>query len=233
METVQGKINKTEEPGGSKPRPSETKVLEPQEGRKGTEWSLVVAGALILALVAFVTGVRMGKGLSDFKHTDASSLRAQAKGQKSPPLAPEVKGMDSQPSREAKIILPEVPEKGKEKEKDLRPSPTQEKAFGEKLSRPAEKAVTPPTEETKATPPPKAKFTLQVGAFNNPEEARELVSQLRSKGYPAYQVTGTAAAKGTLYRVRIGQFQSLPEARQFALAFEKKEKVKTVIASLQ
>jgi cell division septation protein DedD len=229
METVQGKINKMEEPGGSKPRPSETKVPEPQEGRKGTEWSLVVAGALILALVAFVTGVRMGKGLSDFKHTDASSLRAQAKGSKSPSLTPEVKGMDSQPSREAKIILPEVPEK----EKDLRPSPTQEKAFGEKLSRPAEKAVTPPTEETKATPPPKAKFTLQVGAFNNSEEARELVNQLRSKGYPAYQVTGTAAAKGTLYRVRIGQFQSLPEARQFALAFEKKEKVKTVIASLQ
>jgi cell division septation protein DedD len=229
METVQGKINKMEEPGGSKPRPSETKVPEPQEGRKGTEWSLVVAGALILALVAFVTGVRMGKGLSDFKHTDASSLRAQAKGPKSPSLTPEVKGMDSQPSREAKIILPEVPEK----EKDLRPSPTLEKAFGEKLSRPAEKAVTPPTEETKATPPPKAKFTLQVGAFNNSEEARELVNQLRSKGYPAYQVTGTAAAKGTLYRVRIGQFQSLPEARQFALAFEKKEKVKTVIASLQ
>lgn len=231
METVQGKINKMEEPGGSKPRPSETKVLEPQEGRRGTEWSLVVAGALILALVAFVTGVRMGKGLSDFKHTDASSLRTQAKGPKSPPLTPEVKGMDSQPSREAKIILPEVPEKGKEK--DLRPSPTQEKTFGEKLSRPAEKAVIPPTEETKATPPPKAKFTLQVGAFNNSEEARELVNQLRSKGYPAYQVTGTAVAKGTLYRVRIGQFQSLPEARQFALAFEKKEKVKTVIASLQ
>jgi cell division septation protein DedD len=229
METVQGKINKMEEPGGSKPRPSEIEVLEPHEGRKGTEWSLVVAGALILALVAFVTGVRMGKGLSDFKHTDASSLRAQARGPKGPVLTPEIKGMDSQPSREAKIILPEVPEK----ERDFRPSPTQEKAFREKLSRPAEKVVTAPTEETKATPPPKAKFTLQVGAFNNPEEARELVNQLRSKGYPAYQVTGSAAAKGTIYRVRIGQFQSLPEARQFALAFEKKEKVKTVIAGLQ
>jgi cell division septation protein DedD len=177
----------------------------------------------------------MGKGLSDFKYTDASTLRTQAKGPKSPPLTPEVKGMDSQLSKEAKIILPEVPEKGKEKEKekDLQPSPTQERAFGEKLWRPAEKAVTPPTEEKKAAPPPKVKFTLQVGAFNNSEEARELVNQLRSKGYPAYQVTGSAAAKGTIYRVRIGQFQSLPEARQFALAFEKKEKVKTVIASLQ
>ncbi len=220
METVQGKINDLEDLGGSKGRSSETKALEPQEGRKGTEWSLVVAGALVLALVAFVTGVRMGKGLSDFKHTDAFPLKAQTTGPKGPSLTAEVKGIESPPSRESKIILPEVPEK----EKDL-PSLTQEKASGDKLSRPAEKTATPP--------PARAKFALQVGAFNNSEEARELVNQLRSKGYLAYQVTGSAAAKGTIYRVRIGQFQSLPEARQFALAFEKKERIRTVIASLQ
>jgi cell division septation protein DedD len=72
-----------------------------------------------------------------------------------------------------------------------------------------------------------------VGAFNNPQEAQELVNQLKKKGYEAYQVTGSAAAKGTLHRVRIGHFQNLQEARQFALTFEKKENLKPIISSLQ
>jgi len=176
------------------------------QGAEGTQWSLIVAGVFILSLVAFICGVRMGKGLSDFKHTEAPSVKAQPKGQKGFPFRADVKGTEVQ---------------------------NQEKVFEEKVSRPAEKAIPPTPEGAKATPPPKAQFTLQVAALSSPEEARELVNQLRSKGYAAYQVTGSAAAKGTIYRVRIGQFQSLAEARQFALAFEKKEKIKTIIASLQ
>lgn len=187
-------------------RPFREKEPGKPQGGGGTQWSLVVAGVFILSLVAFISGVRMGKGLSDFKHTEAPSVKAEAKGPKGFPFRTEVKGTEVQ---------------------------DKEKVFEEKGSRPAEKAIPPTPEGVKATPPPKAQFTLQVAALSNPEEARELVNQLRSKGYAAYQVTGSAAAKGTLYRVRIGQFQSLAEARQFALAFEKKEKIKTIIASLQ
>jgi cell division septation protein DedD len=229
METEKGRMR--EVPGGSQARwtPREERVIPPPEGRRGTEWSLVVAGALILALVAFVSGVRMGKGLSDFKHTEAPSLGAQARGQKSFPFHSRVPGADSAPSKEAKGLISEIPEKRKEKE--LPPAQIPGKVLEDHLSRAAARGTAP--EATKVTPPPKANFALQVAAFSNPEEARELVNQLRSKGYSAYLVTGSAAAKGTLYRVRIGQFQTLQEARQFALAFEKKEKVKTIIASLE
>jgi cell division septation protein DedD len=72
-----------------------------------------------------------------------------------------------------------------------------------------------------------------VAAFNNHEEAQELINRLQKKGYTAYQITGRAAAKGTLHRVRVGHFQSLQEAKQLALEFEKKEKIKTIITSLQ
>ena len=72
-----------------------------------------------------------------------------------------------------------------------------------------------------------------MGAFNNPQEAQELVNQLKKKGYEAYQVTGSAAAKGTVHRVRIGNFQNLQEAKQFALTFEKKENLKPIISNLQ
>jgi cell division septation protein DedD len=156
-------------------------------------------------------------------------LGAQARGQKSFPFHSRVPGADSAPSKEAKGLISEIPEKRKEKE--LPPAQIPGKVLEDHLSRAAARGTAP--EATKVTPPPKANFALQVAAFSNPEEARELVNQLRSKGYSAYLVTGSAAAKGTLYRVRIGQFQTLQEARQFALAFEKKEKVKTIIASLE
>jgi septal ring-binding cell division protein DamX len=205
MEDGEGKMDRAAGRRGEA-RPSRQKESGKPQGGGGTQWALVVAGVFILSLVAFISGVQMGKGLSDFKHTGAPSVKAVAKGPKGFPFRTEVKGTEVQ---------------------------NKEKVFQEKVSPPPEKTIPPIPEGVKATPPPKAQFTLQVAALSNPEEARELVNQLRSKGYAAYQVTGSAAAKGTLYRVRIGQFQSLAEARQFALAFEKKEKIKTIIASLQ
>jgi hypothetical protein len=220
METE--KERKIEAPGEVRAQrlPREEGVMPPAERRRGMDWALILAGALILALVAFVSGVRMGKGLSDFKHTEAPLLGAQARGQKSLPFHPKVPGGDSSSGQEAKGLSSEIPR--------VRPPG---KVSEDRLPRAAAKGTGP--EITKGTPPPKANFALQVGAFSNSEEARDLVDQLRSKGYSAYLITGNAAAKGTLYRVRIGQFQTLQEARQFALAFEKKEKVKTIIASLE
>ena len=229
METEKKKMDLTSDRHPVQRGPQEENLLPPQERRRGTEWTLVVAGALILALVAFISGVRMGKGLSDFKYIEAPSLGAQARGQKFFPFRSGVRGIDSQPGREAKSLAPEIPEK--RKEKDLPSAQIPKRVVEDKSPPPAEKVSS--LEGTKVAPPPKAKFALQVAAFSKPEDAQELMNQLRSKGYSAYQVTGSGTAKGTMYRVRIGQFQTLQEARQFALAFEKKEKVKTIIASLE
>jgi len=214
----------------AKPPLQEMKPWPPAGGERRWEWCLLFAGALLLALVAFISGVRMGKGLSDFRHMESSSLRTQTKGVKSSSPRPLGQGASSLPSKD-KEAASGAQEKGKEKE--LFPFQTKERAVEGKISTSAEKVPAADLEKTKAPPPSKAKFTLQVAAFTNPDEAADLVNQLRAKGYAAYQVTGSAAAKGTLYRVRIGHFSSLPEARQFALTFEKKEKVKTVIASLE
>ena len=220
MKNEEGKMDRAAgERRESNPLPG--KELGKSGGGRGIQWSFIVAGAFVLSLVAFISGVRMGKGLSDFKHTGAPSGKAQAKEQKSSPFRFEVKSLELQAGKEAQSSIAQAPPQAKEKLLD------------EKASRPPDKATPQTPAATKAAPPPKAQFTLQVAALSNPEEARDLVSHLRSRGYEAYQVTGIAAAKGTLYRVRIGQFHSLGEARQFALAFEKKEKIKTIIASLQ
>ncbi|MBI5967755.1 MAG: SPOR domain-containing protein [Deltaproteobacteria bacterium] len=219
MENGQEGMNKAAGRSREKRRPGGTSLLQPRKEGRSMQWSFVVAGTLLLALVAFISGVRMGKGLTEMRYAGEPSLKAQAKAQKGFPFRFELKEPDSQPGKEAKSSVPESLEKSKEKISE------------EKLSPPEEKGPTPGA--VKVPPQPKAKFTLQVAALTNPEDAREMVNQLRSKGYSAYQVTGSAAAKGILHRVRIGHFQSLEEARQFALAFEKKEKIKPIIASLQ
>ena len=66
------------------------------------QWSFIVAGAFILSLVAFISGVRMGKGLSDFKQTGASSVKAQAKEQKSSPFRVEAKSPEPQLGKESR-----------------------------------------------------------------------------------------------------------------------------------
>jgi cell division protein FtsN len=193
-------------------------------------WALLAFGAFLLALVAFVCGVWMGKGLHEFYRGKGAASRTQAE---KPPEFPSSPGAGisepllNKPTQEAR----ENPENLTKKNS----LGSQEKQIlgEEKNSNQVGKTKTSIAESVKAGSPEKAKFTLQVAAFNNPEEARELVKQLQNKGYPAYQIPENAAAQEMWHRVRVGSFQSLQEARQFALTLEKKEKIKTIIASLQ
>ena len=183
--------------------------LEPtslEGGKRG--WFYVAAGALIIALVAFVTGVQMGKTLSDGRRLDGPSFQGPTPQLQEPPFRLERKEANRQIDRETRPRVPTSP------------------------AVPAEKVASSAAEEKKSETPAKGKYTLQVAAFNNPAEARDLVNQLKDKGYEAYQITGSAAAKGTLHRVRIGHFPTLQEARQFAWDFEKREKMKTIISTV-
>ena len=166
----------------------------------------------------------MGKALTEFKNSGESFSQV--------PFPSETRGKLSRPSKEGGIAISGGADSPKEK--GPQPSSPQETKIEEKISAlRGENAPPSVVINKKEAWPSKAKFTLQVGAFNNHEEAQELVTRLQKKGYTAYQITGRAAARGTLHRVRVGHFQSLQEARQLALEFEKKEKIKTIITSLQ
>ncbi len=197
------------------------------ENRSNRKFFYVAAGALLLAMVAFVCGVRMGKALTELQWTEGAGGRIQDRRGDVPPFRFGEKGKDSRPAPEARAKPPEAAEPLKET-----PGPrTTERTSSEKADDSAKESPPAGTEEAKSVPG-KAKYTLQVAAFNNPQEAQDLVNQMKKKGYDAYQVTGSGAAKGTLHRVRIGYFQTLQEARQFALAFEKKENLKPIISNL-
>jgi cell division septation protein DedD len=54
----------------------------------------------------------------------------------------------------------------------------------------------------------KGRYTIQVAAVKETGNAERLVAQLRSKGYPAYQVRVDVPGKGALHRIRVGAFDS-------------------------
>jgi cell division septation protein DedD len=70
---------------------------------------------------------------------------------------------------------------------------------------------------TLRTPQPEGRYTVQVGAFQREEEAKQIVNNLKSKGYPAFIKTAGVSGKGALYRVRIGRFNTREVARVYAI----------------
>ncbi len=192
------------------------------EDHGNQKYFFLAAGSLIFALVAFVSGVQMGKALSDGKVPGPAGKIIDRKGQP-PPFRFLEKGKEAGSRPDAKAAAATEGERPKEKETSAKISNGVKDASLEKKT----------IQEEDLPAPSKAKYTLQIAAFNNPGEAQELVNQFKKKGYDAYQVTGSAAAKGTLHRVRVGYFPSLQEARQFALTFEKKENIKPIITGIQ
>lgn len=201
----------------------------PLEG-ESKRWAWGLIGVVVLLLFTFVSGVRVGRelGRPGEKKETASSLQDHT-GQKIPFRTGETgKGALREPERRPGLLESSDKSRGKETPESKGP----EKQAEEKEAKSPSKTAGSAPLAVKAPQPPKPKYALQIAALNSAEEARELVQKLKSKGYEAYAVTGSAAAKGSLHRVRIGSFLTLPEAREFAVEFEKKEKIRTIIATL-
>jgi len=78
-----------------------------------------------------------------------------------------------------------------------------EKAISQEISKPSK-------------PLPQGRYyAIQVGAFSDMENVRELVEALKKEGLEAYWLTMKSRNRGTLYRVLVGQFMNENEAAQF------------------
>jgi cell division protein FtsN len=107
------------------------------------------------------------------------------------------------PEKTARVTKKEdLPEKAVSKIKKAAPP--------EKISKPAPPPPKPSVvaEKAEAVPESERNITIQVASFTNQEDAANMVSRLKSKGYPAYMVSGDVAGKGTFHRVRVGYFKT-------------------------
>lgn len=82
-------------------------------------------------------------------------------------------------------------------------------------AKPEKPAAAPPVPPPAAAAPVTAGkgFTVQVSAVRSEEEARRMLERLRQRGYGGYVEPIQTSDRGTLYRVRMGDFPSKEFAR--------------------
>ena len=79
--------------------------------------------------------------------------------------------------------------------------------------KPAPAAGAPAASGPPAAATPARGFTVQVSAVKSEDEARRILDRLRQRGYAGYVEPVTTPDRGTLYRVRMGEFPSKEFAR--------------------
>jgi cell division septation protein DedD len=104
---------------------------------------------------------------------------------------------------------------------------------GTQASRGPEKGEKPLKKDksSKRAPSGAAPFSIQVGSFADKKKAEDLTRRLEGKGYPVYITSQIISGRGRMYRVRIGHYRTLDEAKREAKLIGKRESLDTYIPS--
>jgi cell division septation protein DedD len=189
-----------------------------------------VAAVFLISAWMFGMGVMVGRGTApvefdlDLLKKKIASL-SQGKEAQTPGAAPQ-----KPPQMKEKTTLDfyeVLPKKSEEPDRlDIPKAPSEQAGPGpaaRKAAEPAQPAKPEPQAPAapapaKPAPAPAAEapgkpLTVQVSAVKSEEEARKLLEKLRQRGYAAYVEPIATPDKGTLYRVRMGEFPSRDFAR--------------------
>lgn len=72
-------------------------------------------------------------------------------------------------------------------------------------------------------------FTVQVISYDSPEGAHAFAAGLRARGHRAYVMQADVPGRGTVYRVRIGPFETMASATSYRHQFEESEHMNTIV----
>jgi cell division protein FtsN len=192
----------------------------------GKQLVFMFMAVTVVAVVIFLCGVMVGRGVRAPRATEQASLVTEA------PIDPTAAVQTPGPT------VSNAPSTGS-------PVSSQEKlTYAERLittTPPPETikdpvssdvktavAVKPPTREvpSKATAPEAAAgYVVQVTAVKERSEADTIAKRLQSKGFPSF-VTTPSAGTAPVYRVRVGKYKDKREAESVALRLQKEEQFK-------
>lgn len=72
-------------------------------------------------------------------------------------------------------------------------------------------------------------YTVQVISYDSPEGAQAFAAGLRARGHRAFVLRAEVEGRGTVYRVRIGPFETNGEAQSYRRRFEETERMNTIV----
>lgn len=203
---------------------SEENFQRPERRRK-KNFLIIIISILAAVIISSWFGFQYFKSQKQKAQKEIISQKSE--------ISPTFKNGTGELSRNDKI---EPTQKAKINEKDLKPkelnkkSPQREKSVS--VSRAVIKKQSSPSKESKtknATLRKASGYTINVGSFKDKKRAHVLTKKLIDKGYP---VLMSPSKKNKWYKVRVGAFSTVKEARAFATILEKKEKLPTFITEI-
>jgi len=206
----------------------------------GKQLVFLFMASTVVAVVIFLCGVMVGRGVRAQRPADAIEASADAitdptavsQPLEREPLTAAIPSNAPIASQET-LTYPNRLEGNEPPEETLRPrSASRAPEAAPKpapLSVPAKTAVTPRPPEPVATAtsgePAGNGFVVQVAAVNDRSEADTIARRLASKGYPTF-VTTPPNGVPKMFRVRIGKYPTRREAETIAARLEKEDQFK-------
>jgi len=182
----------------------------------GKQLVFLFMATTIIAVVIFLCGVMVGRGVRNATTTAGGEPAASVLPAADLAAAPETQG-----AAKATAVVPPptaMPPAPPAAESSLEARPGAGKVpAGALRSAPAPAAEKPGVADT-------AGFVVQVVALSGKSQAEAIVKRLVSKGYAAYLVPPSAT--GRTFRVRVGKFKSRREAEAVVRRLEKEEQFK-------
>lgn len=139
-------------------------------------------------------------------------------------------------SQKKKAAKPEAKKPAPKPKK--KPQPEAQKPAAEKPA-PAESEPTESEPKKAEAPKPEvkpanaaARYTLQVAAHPDMDSAKAHMERLRKMGLEPHLVSAAIPGKGKFYRVRVGKFESMDEARSFQGDLKRKNSLSTFVSPL-
>jgi len=169
--------------------------------------------------------VQKGKDTTDSLNKNPDMMPALPGPGKKIESAPQISAVASNGAQEAPALTPAA------KKPVQKPSLSQH-SFKNKTPPPVP-AVAQPATPAAAQPAPTASksiiYTLQLGSFQRKDAASSFSRALSARGYKPDIVKITVPDKGITYRVHLGKYKNLQEARKMAAALVKKEGISAII----
>ena len=77
-----------------------------------------------------------------------------------------------------------------------------------------------------------ARYTLQLAAYPSLDQARRKLRELREEGMEVHMTSADLPEEGKVYRVRIGKFHGMDEARQFQGELKRRRDIEAFVMPL-
>jgi cell division septation protein DedD len=217
---------------------------------------LIIASVVITTSLGFLLGFFVGKQVHPLQENRSAGtvpLKEPAQTPQEPETAqvaaPEQPGKNVQPSRDQQIAesrsenptekppgnLRDTGPSSADRQHEQPRSPVTPKTKQAQVANSAQGS--PEKKNTDGTqdkiPPPKTpsarKYTVQVGAFKNPEEADALRTSMSKKGYKVFVIPTKTKKQELLHKVMVGEYKTRKEAEVLSIKLKNSEGLRTFV----